>query len=104
MAQSGKKNPLTTSCDHKKASKKNSNTTVKIQSEEDWSKNQKTISGFGSSHQQGSKTPCVGRTLLSDAFDLGVEVAVGVDVAVASMGRTLLSDVFDLGVEVAFWC
>jgi hypothetical protein len=43
----------------------------------------------------------VGRTLLSDAFDLGVEVAVALAVAVGSVDRTLLSDAFDLGVEVA---
>jgi hypothetical protein len=45
----------------------------------------------------------VGRTLLSVAFDLGVEAAVALarGVEVASVGRTLLSVAFDLGVEAA---
>jgi hypothetical protein len=45
----------------------------------------------------------VGRTLLSDAFDLGVDlgVALAVDPEVASVGRTLLSDAFDVGVDFA---
>jgi len=39
-----------------------------------------------------------GRALLSDAFDLGVAVALGV--GVAHVGRTLLSDAFDLVVDL----
>ena len=41
----------------------------------------------------------MGRTLLSDAFD--VAVAVDLAVEVASVGRTLLSDAFDLDSGVA---
>jgi hypothetical protein len=37
----------------------------------------------------------VGRTLLSDALDVAVAVAVGLDVAVACVGRTPLSDACD---------
>ena len=44
---------------------------------------------------------CVGRTLLSDAVDPGVGVVFAVDVGVASMGRILLSDAFALGVVLA---
>ena len=42
----------------------------------------------------------VGRTLLSDAFDVGVDpgVALAVDVEVARVGRTLLFDALDGGV------
>ena len=36
---------------------------------------------------------------MSDAFDLDLGLAV--DVGVARVGRTLLSDAFDVGVEVA---
>jgi len=41
----------------------------------------------------------VGRTLLSDAFDVAVELAVALAVGVARVGRTLLSDAFDLGLS-----
>jgi hypothetical protein len=62
----------------------------------------------------------VGRTLLSDAVEVGVGVALAVDlgsdtpcptlltlgfalgVAVARVGRTLLSDALEVGVDVAF--
>jgi hypothetical protein len=44
----------------------------------------------------------VGRTLLSDAFDLAVDLALVVDVAVAHVGWTLLSDVFDVELVAAF--
>jgi REP element-mobilizing transposase RayT len=61
-----------------------------------------TISGSGLSNQQGSEVTRVGRTLLSDAFDLGVDVgvALAVGVAIASVGRTLLSDASDLAVNL----
>jgi hypothetical protein len=40
----------------------------------------------------------VGRTLLSDAFDLAVDLALAVGVELARVGRTLLSDAFEVGV------
>jgi len=43
----------------------------------------------------------VGRTLLSVAFDLGVDLAVALAVGVKSVGRTLLSVAFDLAVDLA---
>ena len=42
----------------------------------------------------------MGRTLLSDAFDLGVAVALVVGVGVARVGRTLLSDALDPAVDL----
>ena len=44
----------------------------------------------------------MGRTLLSDALDLGVEVgvALAIGVEVARVGRTLLSDVLDFAVAI----
>ncbi len=43
----------------------------------------------------------MGRTLLSDAFGVGVGVAPAFGFVVARVGRTLLSDAFDVGVDLA---
>jgi hypothetical protein len=49
----------------------------------------------------GVEAARVGRTLLSDAFDVEVDLAVAVGVEAARVGRTLLSDAFDVGVDLA---